>query len=233
MQVKTCSACLDEKPLEDFPARKASKDGKAAICRPCKAQKDRAYREANADRQRERRRAYYQANRDKVLARNREWAAANKKRTREIKLAWYHRNPHQARAWRENNRDKTYASHRRYYEANRDAVIANVRRWQQENRERVREGARRRRAENIEHVREWARRNAHSRRGAALDALGHQWVDIISGDPCAYCGGVADEIDHITPITHGGTGDWTNLTPACRSCNARKHAKPLLGFLAA
>jgi 5-methylcytosine-specific restriction endonuclease McrA len=46
--------------------------------------------------------------------------------------------------------------------------------------------------------------------------------------PCTYCGGVADEIDHIVPITRGGTNDWDNLAPICRSCNKRKStATPL------
>lgn len=40
--------------------------------------------------------------------------------------------------------------------------------------------------------------------------------------PCAYCGGVADTIDHILPTSRGGTNARKNLAPACMDCNRRK-----------
>lgn len=52
-------------------------------------------------------------------------------------------------------------------------------------------------------------------------------------DPCVYCGGEADGFDHIVPRSSGGEHDWTNLAPACRSCNSQKHTRPLLFFLLA
>ena len=48
---------------------------------------------------------------------------------------------------------------------------------------------------------------------------------------CAYCPAQADTIDHIIPLAKGGTHDWFNLAPACRSCNAKKGTKDLLQFL--
>lgn len=48
---------------------------------------------------------------------------------------------------------------------------------------------------------------------------------------CAYCGvkenGKKLTIDHIIPLTKGGTDDWFNLIPACRSCNLSKNHKPV------
>lgn len=61
------------------------------------------------------------------------------------------------------------------------------------------------------------------------DALAY--CDLIASDPCVYCGGESNQIDHIHPVSRGGDSRWTNLAPACRSCNARKSAKPLLQFL--
>lgn len=49
---------------------------------------------------------------------------------------------------------------------------------------------------------------------------------------CTYCeDALATEIDHILPITKGGTGERENLTPVCRSCNARKGNLYLAEFL--
>jgi hypothetical protein len=43
---------------------------------------------------------------------------------------------------------------------------------------------------------------------------------------CAYCGKAEPtEIDHFQPSSLGGSNDWDNLVPACRSCNASKNGK--------
>lgn len=43
---------------------------------------------------------------------------------------------------------------------------------------------------------------------------------------CRYCGGVAPDIaltvDHVTPVSLGGSDDPSNLVAACRDCNAGK-----------
>jgi 5-methylcytosine-specific restriction endonuclease McrA len=53
----------------------------------------------------------------------------------------------------------------------------------------------------------------------------------VQRDPCSYCGGPADELDHIDAQAHGGGHDWTNLTAACSRCNQSKGARALLSFL--
>lgn len=49
---------------------------------------------------------------------------------------------------------------------------------------------------------------------------------------CAYCGGRADTMDHITPRAAGGPHAWENVTAACRRCNAKKGDRSLadVGF---
>lgn len=44
---------------------------------------------------------------------------------------------------------------------------------------------------------------------------------------CQYCNIVGGklEIDHIIPISKGGTNELINLTTACRTCNRQKHDK--------
>lgn len=41
---------------------------------------------------------------------------------------------------------------------------------------------------------------------------------------CQYCGDkpIKLEVEHIVPRAQGGKNAWTNVTTACRSCNARK-----------
>lgn len=49
---------------------------------------------------------------------------------------------------------------------------------------------------------------------------------------CQYCGkqaggGAELEIDHIVPISKGGTSDKENLITACKECNNGKSSKEL------
>lgn len=44
----------------------------------------------------------------------------------------------------------------------------------------------------------------------------------LRGKPCAYCGGLGDQVDHKIPIAQGGTSDPDNLAPCCRTCNRLK-----------
>lgn len=39
---------------------------------------------------------------------------------------------------------------------------------------------------------------------------------------CWMCGGPADQVDHVKPVSKGGGHMLANLRPACRSCNSSK-----------
>lgn len=67
------------------------------------------------------------------------------------------------------------------------------------------------------------------------------------GDACFYCAVVMDfgrykrgetprdlaSIEHVVPISRGGTHTWDNVVLACLSCNLRKNATPLEEWQAA
>ena len=47
--------------------------------------------------------------------------------------------------------------------------------------------------------------------------------DVLWSGPCAYCGYDAPtQVDHVIPLSRGGTSDRANLVPACRPCNMDK-----------
>lgn len=50
---------------------------------------------------------------------------------------------------------------------------------------------------------------------------------------CVYCGTTSTvlEMDHVVPISSGGTHTKENIVPACRACNSRKWKKPLSLFM--
>jgi len=39
---------------------------------------------------------------------------------------------------------------------------------------------------------------------------------------CQYCGGAAENVDHVLPKSRGGGHSWENVVAACRRCNSRK-----------
>ncbi len=39
---------------------------------------------------------------------------------------------------------------------------------------------------------------------------------------CQYCGGTAENLDHVVPKSRGGLHVWENVVAACRRCNAKK-----------
>jgi 5-methylcytosine-specific restriction endonuclease McrA len=57
-------------------------------------------------------------------------------------------------------------------------------------------------------------------------------TEYMLADPCTYCGGPANQIDHIEPLIRGGTNTADNAARACWPCNREKNTQPLLIFLA-
>lgn len=83
----------------------------------------------------------------------------------------------------------------------------------------------------------WLARKPHSRRawldrhatglnaydrGRLLDRWRRQ------GRRCSYCGGACESVDHVVPLSRGGTNYEGNLTPCCLPCNSSKNALLLI-----
>lgn len=150
-----------------------------------------------------------------------DWAERNKDHVREHAAAYYRGTIEVRRA-----------QGRAYYEANREKVLA---RTSANYRARPRDLERERKK-----WRRWYARNAPARAAYVrarrllrghFDPLGRDYISILALDPCSYCGGPADAVDHIEASSRGGANVWENLTAACQSCNSRKKDRPLLPYL--
>lgn len=77
----------------------------------------------------------------------------------------------------------------------------------------------------------------HKRRSKTLGAYTGCWfargqaIDQVYKDPCAYCTQPAQTLDHIDALSTSFDDSADNFAGSCRSCNSRKHVKPLLVFL--
>lgn len=75
-------------------------------------------------------------------------------------------------------------------------------------------------------VEEWQGRQARRARravDAARDLPAWLRVEVLAAGRCAYCGEPGPtEVDHVVPVTQGGTRARSNLAAACYWCNREK-----------
>lgn len=66
----------------------------------------------------------------------------------------------------------------------------------------------------------------------ALSVAERQEIHSLTLGRCLYCRnsvGVEEmEVDHLYPVSKGGSSDKRNLVPACKSCNRKKHARIIM-----
>ena len=53
------------------------------------------------------------------------------------------------------------------------------------------------------------------------------------GRVCVYCDVPSTGVDHLIPVSKGGTNDFYNLAPCCLNCNSKKYTRPIWVMLRA
>lgn len=112
--------------------------------------------------------------------------------------------------WNARNPEKTRAARRRWYARNREA------------------GRARAAAYKKSHRSEYTQRQlARVRKAPLLTQNALAAVYDYYGRNCVYCGASATGVDHLHPVSRGGTNGLYNLAPCCRACNSRKYNLPI------
>lgn len=181
-------------------------------------------------------RVHYAANRARLLEQKSAYAAANKERIAE-----------RDRAYRAANRERMAERHHAYRAANRERLLAQKRARYAENRERAAQAMHAyyvaNKEEKAEYDRAYRTSNPHihkakkARRRARLHAAEgtHTSADIRmqyekQEGRCFYCGvevGDTYHVDHVVPLSRGGSNWPENLVIACPPCNISKGNKLL------
>lgn len=230
---KQCRKCGLSKPLDEFPRMRSAVDGHRARCKPCHSADVREWTRAKPERQ------------ELVRQRVRAWKAANRERQRATGRKRYEdrwRNDPEFRRlarerwrrYRERHAETRAASYRNWASENRARVRARNRAWADRHREKTRAKARTWRLRNREKAKDLSRVSKAKRRARILEAPGttsrrqlkHRWD--YYGGRCWICGENANSIDHVIPLSKGGSNWPSNLRPACLTCNSRKGARELL-----
>lgn len=200
--IKRCPDCGKSFPAtREYFHKGTNKGGLATYCKAC----------ANA-----RALAHHYANREKRLVYLAEYREQHREELRKYKRKDMQAKRSQDREYYWSNVEKLREQAREYYQNHKDAFVRRARQWAKD---------------NPDKSKAYTRVKALRRRGAPMDSEAREYVKIILNDPCVYCGQPTTAIDHIHPISQGGTSDWINLAPACRLCNAAKTDKSLLTYL--
>lgn len=218
---KICRKCGESKYLGAFSRSKANKDGLENWCKSCKLQ-------------------YHIINRDQILARKKaryaEKPKAQRKRPKPISEA---------------ARQARNAAARQRYAENREILKGRVAEWRKRNPERTVAQAARTRQKNKEKAKlqkaEYRAANpakalSYKKKRRALLAAApgrHTLEDVksllrLQRGMCAVCRSAMNgnyHVDHIHPISCGGSDDKLNLQLLCPTCNTSKHNKDPVNFM--
>lgn len=88
LDTKRCTKCGVEQDLSCFSKSKTRADGRAAICKSCKAKYGREYRAANKERAAKSAGDYYAKNKEKIAAKKALYRAKNREKIRTARRAY-------------------------------------------------------------------------------------------------------------------------------------------------
>lgn len=228
---KCCAKCSVTKPAADFPKAKAENDGLKRWCKAC----------WKASRQ-----AWYLRNAEREIAKAAEYQKAHPDKKKLYAKNTYYKN-HESRRARANaayqaKRDAILEESRARYAEDRsfrEKRLTGCRAYYQANAEGRCEYQKNYKKSNPIKIDIWMNNRRMRVKNAPGTCTPEQWAAILEefNRCCAYClrhESVAGKmsIDHMTPLTRGGTNDPENLVPACRPCNSSKNDKTVLEYLA-
>jgi 5-methylcytosine-specific restriction endonuclease McrA/uncharacterized protein (UPF0212 family) len=246
---KKCPKCGDTKPVEAFYNSKSSKDGLQPRCKSCCAEYSAVWVVANSERVATSSSAYYQANKERVAERHAAYRSENKAKISASIAAWRTANKEiidiKSRAWLDANRDK-YDKYQTLYRAeNREKEAARSAAWYAANKERRNQLTAAWAAANPDarRIHKHNRRARESQNGGALSKGITEKLFKLQQGKCACCGeslftlpsgkvdGKKVHLDHIMPLSKGGTNTDQNMQLLTSTCNLEKHKKDPIDFM--
>lgn len=241
--LKVCTKCEEELPLSEFHKHQSGKYGVRSQCKPCV----KAYNAENREDIAEYHRRYRETHREEKAARDKAYAQKHREKIAEYQKAYRQENAETAseyqRKYREEHREALIEYGREYYKANRHKRVEYSREYYRQNRSAIaaygreyykanREAIDARVREYCERKPEVRRHAQNNRRAKIRDSMVVKFSaeDLALrmsyfGNKCWMCSGPFEHIDHVKPISKGGSHMLSNLRPACRSCNSSKSAK--------
>lgn len=217
MQTKVCSICGEEKPVDQFALEKRLKSGRRADCKTCCVTRNRERRQHDPEFQSYNYR-YEQERRKRDPEYNKKWLEYKRKKNVE---------------YRSKNPDK--AKERAKKEAQRRSSDPALRKKYTDYERNRRHERQKSDPAFHDHLMDLAKRGYHKRRARIAQTGGSytrsEWRKLCEfyDHRCLCCGMKFQRltVDHVLPLSKGGTNNIQNIQPLCRSCNSRKHDKEI------
>ena len=145
------------------------------------------------------------------------------------------KNRERANAWYYANHERAHEKRKQQYATNREQAIEYSRQWRIANPDRYRETMKACKHKHYRNNREQYAAYVRNRRARVQGASGsHTAADIKAmlesqDGKCYYCGCALVEyhVDHVIPVSRGGSNDPDNLVIACPTCNCSKNDRLL------
>lgn len=151
-------------------------------------------------------------------------------RKREAYAEWLLRNPNYHKdysaLWQKANPGRSAAYSKIYKQLNREAVAATYKAWEAKNPNHAADWINR--GDNRENSREAVRRRRARLRSVPTFVVTDRDIRRMLErfrNCCAYCSAILDSsyhVDHVVPVSMGGSNGIGNLAPACAHCNLSK-----------
>lgn len=202
-QSKRCIKCKQIKAIEDFGNSKSYASGKKSTCKYCCSIAYKEWALNNKEHRTEYNRKYSSENREQVRANKNAWNQAHPEKARARTRAWVAANP-----------EKKRANNIAWEKANREKMRAKERKWAANNPQKVAEKNLRRQGRVL---------------AKGIFRINKKEIEKLLSMPCFYCGQTKNQsLDHVIPVSRGGTHSIGNLVTACRSCNSSKRDRTIM-----
>jgi 5-methylcytosine-specific restriction endonuclease McrA len=221
METKICTGCGRELPatLEYFNRKGRGNNDLRWKCKDC----EKAYRAANKEHKQDVDRAYRESHKEELRIKKAEYNRTHKEQLLETWHKWRDRNEGRYLQYQHeyatNRKDGKREYDKQYRKRNLGRIVARQKRWVDENRI---------------HVRSMMRTYASARLARKRNAEGRYTLDDVEKQykfqkgKCYYCGkkvGKTYHVDHVIPLSRGGSNSPENIVIACPHCNCAKNAR--------
>lgn len=219
---KTCACCKHSKSIDEFGVDKHRKDGRNTRCILCRRAANAQWRKDNPEKSKAIWDRYYTTHRDIKLERKRQYRANLVVKAKDLQYSkqWRINNPERVKRRRRNTyirrRAEILAWHSQYRKRNRAKYNAYQKRWELKSPEKAR----------ASRLARMERRRARLREAPGNYTSSQILAMLIEQAYCCFACNAeiagCYSIDHIIPLSKGGSNDISNIQLLCKNCNSSK-----------